>query len=88
MPNVIRNRKEISSRLNAVRSLRNASMHHHSIWHWRDLKAKHCIARDLISWINQPIHKTLQQVDRFPEVFAAGETLHLKKTTLLLEALS
>ncbi len=40
MPKAIRTRSELSRRINSVRHLRNAVSHHHSIWHWRDLKER------------------------------------------------
>jgi hypothetical protein len=37
MPRTQRTRKEASKHMNTVRKLRNAALHHHSIWHWHDL---------------------------------------------------
>jgi Abi-like protein len=41
MPNQIRTRHEASTLMNNVRRLRNAALHHHSIWHWNDLRDRH-----------------------------------------------
>ncbi len=72
MPSTIRTRSEASRRMNAVRKLRNAAFHHHSIWHWRDLEQQHQDIHVLIGWICDSISKIAKEVDRFPGVHSAG----------------
>lgn len=38
MPNGIRTHTKASGFLHRIRKLRNAALHHHSIWHWADLE--------------------------------------------------
>jgi hypothetical protein len=72
MPNHDRTRKTASSRMNLVRKLRNAALHHHSIWHWADLKDQHAQAQILIAWLCASSAKIAGVLDRFPSVFAGG----------------
>src|SRR5205823_4717441 len=66
MPKTNRTRREASKLMNAVRRLRNASLHHHSIWHWSDLKAQHDQMRLLIGYICQSSSAIAAHLDRFP----------------------
>jgi hypothetical protein len=70
MPNTNRTRGEASKMMNAVRHLRNAALHHHSIWHWRDLKNQHAQMRQLIAYICKASDAMAVQLDRFPSVYA------------------
>ena len=72
MPRTIRTRGEASRRMNAVRKLRNAAFHHHSIWHWKDLKQQHEEIQTLTGWVCESIAVISKRVDRFPAVFSAG----------------
>ena len=72
VPKAHRTRAEISKRMNAARKLRNASFHHHSIWHWSDLKIQHHGIRDLIRWISPSLDEAAYAIDRFPKVFRLG----------------
>jgi Abi-like protein len=78
MPNSIRTREEISKRMNAVRQLRNAVSHHHSIWHWPDLKERHETIHTLIDWIEPAYGTFVKRQDRFPEVLKGGVELYLR----------
>lgn len=71
-PKALRNRAEISRRMNAARKLRNAAFHHHSIWHWRDLKNQHQGIRELIRWICPSLDEMAYTIDRFPKTFRLG----------------
>ncbi len=71
MPRTIRTRAEASVRMNAVRRLRNAALHHHSIWHWRELHNDHLSARTWIAWIGASVAAMTEAVDRFPSVHKA-----------------
>ena len=72
MPKTIRTRREASKLMNAVRRLRNASLHHHSIWHWHDLKDQHDQMRTLIEYICRSSSAMAAQLDRFPAVYSSG----------------
>jgi hypothetical protein len=72
MPNAIRTRGEISRRINSVRRLRNAVSHHHSIWHWRDLKDRHSEIYLLLDWIEPEFGRFIRGQDRFLDVLSAG----------------
>lgn len=82
MPRTIRTRGEASSRMNTVRRLRNAALHHHSIWHWNDLEEQHRDCRTLIAWLGESGSVVANSVDRFPEVFKSGpQSFHATVST-------
>jgi hypothetical protein len=58
--------------MNRVRKMRNAALHHHSIWHWKDLADQHQEMHSLIEWICCSASKLAKSIDRFPEVYSAG----------------
>lgn len=68
MPNGIRTRNEISRRVNSVRRLRNAVSHHHSIWHWRDLRDRHSEIYTVLNWIEPEFGTFINGQDRFLDV--------------------
>lgn len=72
MPKTIRTRGEASAMMNKVRKLRNAALHHHSIWHWHDLAQQHETMHRLIGWICPSAEKMAKHTDRFPSVYAGG----------------
>lgn len=72
MPRTIRVRWEASKIMNTVRRLRNAALHHHSIWHWKDLGQQHNQMRVLISYICKSIAQMADQIDRFPSILKGG----------------
>ena len=72
MPRSIRLRREASKLMNTVRRLRNAALHHHSIWHWGDLEDQHKQMHIMIGYICVSISRMVKQLDRFPSVYAAG----------------
>jgi hypothetical protein len=72
MPKTIRTRADASRLMNAVRRLRNAALHHHSIWHWQDLQSQHSQMQTLIGHICKPSAAIASRLDRFPTVFASG----------------
>jgi hypothetical protein len=72
MPRIIRTRGEVSKRMNAVRRLRNAAFHHHSIWHWKDLEQQHKEIHTLIGWICTSISEIAIGIDRFPTIYNSG----------------
>ncbi len=72
MPKASRTRADVSILMNGVRRLRNASLHHHSIWHWADLKDRHMKTRMLIDYICTPSAIIAKQIDRFPAVYSTG----------------
>jgi hypothetical protein len=72
MPKTIRTRGDVSVLMNSVRKLRNAALHHHSIWHWHDLKEQHNNIMELIGFICVASSITADQIDRFPTVHSNG----------------
>jgi hypothetical protein len=72
MPRTIRTRAEASARMSTVRKLRNAALHHHSIWHWGDLQKQHSDIHTLIEWVCPASAKMARGLDRFPTVYAGG----------------
>jgi hypothetical protein len=72
MPKTMRTRREISSRINSVRKLRNAVSHHHSIWHWRDLRNRHSEIYVLLDWIEPEFGRFIRNQDRFLAVISRG----------------
>ncbi len=72
MPRSSRTRKEASKSMNTVRRLRNAALHHHSIWHWSDLQRQHGEMHELIYWICASASKLAKEIDRFPLVYSQG----------------
>lgn len=72
MPKASRTRGDASVLMNGVRRLRNAALHHHSIWHWRDLKDRHSQMRSMIKYICRPSDLIAQEIDRFPNAYSAG----------------
>jgi hypothetical protein len=71
-PTHCKNRVEISARANKLRKLRNAVFHHHSIWHWSDLRQHHNSGFELIGWIEPELSKLIRLTDRFPQIHAKG----------------
>ena len=72
--------------MNGVRRLRNAALHHHSIWHWGDLKDRHNQMRMLIGYICAPSAAIAEQIDRFPTIHAAGMAECQKIASKILKA--
>jgi hypothetical protein len=72
IPSRIRTRGDVSVLMNKVRRLRNAAMHHHSIWHWRDLQQSHQEVRLLISYMCKQMGLMAEKTDRFPEIYTNG----------------
>ena len=72
IPKIFKTRAEISKRMSAARKLRNAALHHHSIWHWKDLKHQHHEIRNLIRWICPTLDEMAYNIDRFPKVYRQG----------------
>jgi hypothetical protein len=72
MPRHIRIRKNLSKRLNRVRTLRNRIFHHEPIWHWRDLHNQHADILETITWVNPAMTVFAEQFDRFDEIYKNG----------------
>ena len=72
MPKTMRTRGDASKLMHTVRRLRNAALHHHSIWHWGDLQQQHLQMNLLISYICDSVAKMAKQMDRFPSVYSGG----------------
>jgi hypothetical protein len=72
MPRGIRTHTKASGFLHGIRKLRNAALHHHSIWHWSDLAHRHGEIHTVARWICPALAALIKEVDRFPAVHAAG----------------
>jgi hypothetical protein len=72
MPRTVRTRSEASKRMNRVRHLRNSALHHHSIWHWRDLTDQHRDLHTLLDWLCESISMVTKEADRFPQLHCGG----------------
>jgi len=72
MPRHIRIRKNLSKRLNRLRTLRNRIFHHEPIWHWRDLQSQHTDTLETIAWVNPAMKAFVEQFDRFEEIYNNG----------------
>ncbi len=72
MPRHIRIRKNLSKRLNRVRTLRNRIFHHEPIWHWRDLQNQHTEALETIAWVNPAMMAFVQPFDSFEKIYQNG----------------
>lgn len=72
MPRTLRNRKNISRRLNEIRKLRNRVFHYESVSRIPSLTRKHADILEAISWINPELRSMVELIDRFPEVHRSG----------------
>jgi hypothetical protein len=61
-------RKDLSSRLNPIRILRNRVAHHEPVLHW-DLRKHHGWIREVTEWLSPAAADWCAAVDRFPLVF-------------------
>ncbi len=86
MPRATRTRGDVSTLMNGVRRLRNAALHHHSIWHWADLKDRHNQMRLLISYICTPSAAIAEKIDRFPSIHSSGMAESQKIASNLLKS--
>lgn len=71
-PRSTRTRGDLSAVMSGIRNLRNSALHHHSIWHWADLKNKHASIYDVLGWICDSSTAAARAIDRFPSVYEAG----------------
>lgn len=83
MPRHIRIRKNLSKRLNRVRTLRNRIFHHEPIWHWRDLQNQHTEILEAITWVNPAMKAFVEEFDRFEDIYKSGIGEYRKIVTAL-----
>lgn len=83
MPRHIRIRKNLSKRLNRIRTLRNRIFHHEPIWHWHDLQSQHTDIIETITWVNPAMSVFVEQFDRFKRIYKNGIGEHRKIITAL-----
>jgi hypothetical protein len=86
MPRHIRTRGDASALMNTVRKLRNAALHHHSIWHWSDLEAQHAKMCTLIGYICKSSSVMLAEIDRFPKIYGGGPEMYEPIAAKMLSA--
>lgn len=69
MPKNLRQRKNISAPLNALRSLRNRVFHNENIsWSMVKLEELHNTILDVINWMSPDVREWMKCVDRFSNV--------------------
>lgn len=64
-------RKQIHTRLNTVRELRNRVFHHEEVWHLSNLSGMHDEIYETIGWISPTLQQAIRSVDNFPVVVAS-----------------
>lgn len=68
-PHHLRQRAEISPRLNTVRRLRNRAYHYEPIcWNIAALKKQHGTILEVLNWLDTEITGLLEDIDRLPEI--------------------
>lgn len=72
MPKNIRTRKNLSSRFNKIRLLRNRIFHHEPIWYWQDLQQQHQDMLEALGWISPEMRELVMTVDRFDTTYNNG----------------
>lgn len=74
MPRKRRTRKNLLTRFNRIRNLRNRVFHHEPIWHWTDLQQQqqHADVLEAIEWLEPAVRSLVETIDRFPTVHAQG----------------
>lgn len=82
-PKWMRSRNALSPLLNRVRGLRNRAFHYEPIWHWRDLRAQHETALNLLGWLSPEVRRMVETIDRFSAVRAAGAGSFRRRRELL-----
>ena len=86
MPNSIRKRKNLSSRLNGIRRLRNRIFHYEPIWNRTNLGQRHDEILETIGWINPDMLEAVKLFDSFPEVYQLGASYYEAKLSEYLAA--
>jgi hypothetical protein len=61
-------RKQVHTRLNEFRNLRNRIYHHEPIWHLAELRQRHEQIHETIGWISPTLQKAILSVDNFPAI--------------------
>lgn len=74
MPRNLRTRKNVSSRFEQIRRLRNRIFHHEPIWYWRDLDKQHLDILEAIAWIEPAAKDFVTAINKFPDVYHNGRT--------------
>lgn len=86
MPNSTRTRKNLSSRLNGIRRLRNRIFHYEPIWNRTNLGQRHDEILETIGWINPGMLEAVKLFDSFPEVYQSGVSHYEDKLSEYLAA--
>ncbi|MFT4040126.1 MAG: hypothetical protein QM692_18240 [Thermomicrobiales bacterium] len=63
-------RKQIHTRLDGIRDLRNRVFHHQHIWDRSDLPHEHHQIHEVVNWISPTLALAVQAVDDFPAIYA------------------
>lgn len=61
-------RKQVHTRLNRIRDLRNRVFHHEEIWNLPQLQQMHDEIHETIGWISPTLQKAILSVDNFTDV--------------------
>lgn len=73
-------RKDIHTRFNNIRELRNRVFHYEAIWNRTNLSQEHADILEAIGWISPTLQQAIQAVDDFPSMLTgrADVEAHLK----------
>lgn len=71
-PKTERDMRQLDSRWNRIRNLRNRVFHHERIIHWKDLSAQHAVLLETLGWISPELKEMAGVLDRFTMIHSAG----------------
>lgn len=63
-------RKQVHTRLNDIRELRNRVFHHEPLWCRPNLLQQHADIHQAIEWMSPTLHKAIHAVDTFSTIYA------------------
>jgi len=72
LPKSQHKRKDIKSRLERIRQLRNRVFHHERVIHWKDLSEQHGSIIQTIGWVSPELADMAHKLDRFLETYQRG----------------
>ncbi len=64
-------RKQLHTRLDNIRELRNRVFHHQHVWERPRLKEEHAQILEVIEWISPTLLNAITAVDDFPRIYAS-----------------
>jgi hypothetical protein len=76
-------RKQVHTRLNRLRELRNRVFHHEEVWHLSHLPVLYDEIYETIGWISPVLQQAIRSVDNFPAVIAGRAEVEANLKSLL-----